>query len=287
MDGPTHGQIPLRFVSRLKREKTSPINFETNPRVERRRRLQAERRNEQLTNLWRIFLFSAIAYGLSLLVVKNGWSPISLSEIRVNGSQKIKSISIINASGLNFPKPLFSINPAQLERKLLKELPIKSIAIRRRLLPPRLEIEVKERKPIAFANRRITKGTEKGMLDELGQWMPMKMASKTSPPEKDIYVEGWVTSHRNWISIILKNQDKLGSPLRKITIKPNGEINLKTQDFEEIQLGNNGIYLREQISVLQKLSQKLPASFINQEGAILDITDPSKPEFQIPKAAFK
>ena len=64
-------------------------------------------------------------------------------------------------------------------------------------------------------------------------------------------------------------------------------MNLKTQDFEVIYLGSNGIYLKEQINVLQKLSQNMPESFINQQGTILDITDPSRPEFQIPKSRFK
>ncbi len=274
-------------MSRLKSNKSSSINLETNPRVARRRKLQLERRNEQITNLWRIFIFSTITSGLGLLVFKNGRSPINIAEIEVNGSSKIQAISIVDASGWNFPKPLFSINPEALKDKLIKELPLQSISIRRRLIPPRLEIEVKERKPIAFADKRIPEGREKGMLDESGQWMPMKMASQTTPPEKDIYVEGWMASHRNWISFILKNQEKLGSPLKKIIINPNGEINLKTQDFEVIYLGSNGIYLKEQINVLQKLSQNMPESFINQQGTILDITDPSRPEFQIPKSRFK
>ena len=117
----------------------------------------------------------------------------------------------------------------------MKELPLKSLSIRRRLIPPNIEIIVQERKPIAFAEKRVSQGEEKGMVDKDGHWIPIRMASKTASPTTDIYVEGWMPSHRDWISIILKNQEKIGSPLKRIIVKPNGEINLKTEDFEMIQ----------------------------------------------------
>ncbi len=287
MDESTNGKSSLRSVSRLNsnKRKSSPIG--TNPREARRRELHLQRRNEQLTNLWRSLLFSSITYSLGFLVIKNGWSSINVAQIHVNGSSTIKSISIVDASGLNFPKPLFSINPKQLEASLIEELPLKNVSIRRRLIPPRLEIEVIERKPIAFADRRGPKGKEKGMIDKNGYWMPIRMATKTNPPTKDIYVEGWMPSHQSWISIILKNQEKLGSPLKKIIISPNGEIILKTKDFEMIYLGSTSNYIKEQIRALYKLSNNLPENFLKQTGTILDIRDPSRPEFQIPKSAFQ
>ena len=30
--------------------------------------------------------------------------------------------------------------------------------------------------------------------------------TQTTPPEKEIHVEGWMLSHKNWIALILKNQ---------------------------------------------------------------------------------
>ena len=85
------------------------------------------------------------------------------------------------------------------------------------------------------------------MLDRVGQWMPIKMAANTTPPPSNLYVEGWMPSHRHWISMILHNQKKLGSPLKRIIVSPSGEISLKTIDFEVIHLGSNSIYLNEQI----------------------------------------
>ncbi len=262
--------------------KPSPsLPLEQNPRAERRRKLRLERRHQQLIQVWRVFIFSSLSYGLGILVINNGWSSIGVAQIYVIGSSKIQARSIVNASGMSFPQPLFSINPKKLETNLLKELPVKSVQIRRRLIPASLEIELKERKPIAYADRRGPSGKEKGMLDKHGNWMPLKMASKLSPPVKDIYVEGWMASHQSWISIILDNQENLGSPLEKIIVRPNGELSIKTQDFEVIHLGTNSFYITEQIKALHQLSKNLPSNFIEKAGTILDIRDPSKPELQI------
>ncbi len=283
MDGSTHGKGTLRFVKNSSKDKKSSSRpFKKNHRVEKRRRLRLERRNQQLILLWRFLIFSAITYLLVLLVINNGWSSIDVEQIYVKGSNKIQANTIIMASNLNLPKPLFAINPEQLEISLIKELPIMNVQIRRRLIPPRLEIELKERKPIAFANRRGAKGKEQGMLDSNGDWMPIKMANQTELPRKKIYVEGWMASHRNLISIILDNDEKLGSPLKKITVSPNGELSLETEIFESIHLGSNSFYIKEQIKALNQLSKNLPSKLINKAGTTLDIRDPSKPELQMP-----
>ena len=88
----------------------------------------------------------------------------------------------------------------------------------------------------------------------------------------------------DWIAIIFQNLEKFGSPLKRIVVNPNGEISLKTYDFELIHLGTSSSSLNEQIKALQQLSKKLPPSFIRKTGTILDLRDPSKPEFQIKEA---
>jgi len=287
VDESTYGESPLRSVNKTSDgNRPSRRSIETNSRVEKRRKLRIEHRNEQITQFWRVFIFSSITYGLGALVITNGWSLIHTAQIQVKGSPKINANSIVIASGLIFPKPLFEINPRQLKTNLLKELPIRSIQMERRLIPPRLEIEITARKPIAFADRRGLEGKEKGMLDKKGYWMPIKMANKTELPKKDVYVEGWRATHRDWISIILNNQEKIGSKLKRIIVSPNGELSLQTKSFEVVQLGASSFYIKEQIKALYQLNNNLPASFVNKKGTILDIRDPSKPELQIKNNGF-
>ncbi len=282
MDGSTNGESSLRFVKRLNNNQISSSKaLGKNPREEKRRQLLLERRSQKLIQLWRTIFFILATYGLGFLVVNNGWREIDIEQIHIKGSEKLKPSSIANISGINFPKPLLLIDPKEFERNILNELPIKSISIRRRLIPPRIEIEIQERNAIAFADKIIQTGKEKGMIDEDGGWIPISMRKYINEPSQDFYVEGWMASHQNWISIIIRNKEKLGSTLKGIVINQNGEINLKTSDFELIQLGNNSSSLKRQIKALQKLSQNLPKRFVSKKGTILDIRDPSKPEFQI------
>ncbi len=262
------------------------VNFNKKPPnrpksiTEKKRRLLIRPKAERLIEIWRIVCFSSISFSLGFLFINNGWTPIKEERIHVKGSPKLGSQSILEASGLTFPKPLLSINPTQLQNNLINELPIKAVSIRRLLLPPGLQIETLERKPIAFANRRGPNGQEKGMLDINGYWMPLRVANKTKPPKKSILVEGWMSSHRKSISKILKNRFQLGSPLKKITLNPNGELNLQTNQFSVINLGINPVELNKQIKVIRHLSKRLPSRFRDQIGTIIDLRDPSKPELQ-------
>ena len=284
MDESTHGEGSLRSVNKSSHNKPSSLSpLATNPRIEKRRRIHLKQRNKQFIQLWRTFIFSSITYGLGVLVINNGWGSIDVAQMHVKGSSRINTNTILFNSGVEFPRPLFTINPKQLEINLLNSLPVKNVQIRRRLIPPSLEIEVTERKPIVFADRRGPKGKEEGMLDKNGYWMPITMANLIEAPEKDVYVEGWMDKHRNWVSIILENKKELGSPLKRIIVSPNGEMSLTTEDFDLIRLGSNSFNFREQIKALNQLSKNLPVGFVNQTGSILDIKDPSKPELQLPQ----
>ncbi len=250
-------------------------------RAERRKKLRKEYNNNQLIQFWRVIVFSSLSAVTGFTFIHNGWRLIEKEHILVKGTPNLTSQSIVIASGINFPAPLLSINPEELKQNLLKKLPIKSISIRRRILPPGLEIETEERKVIAFAQRKGPKGIEKGMLDEEGGWMPLHVASQTNPPEKDLFVEGWTSINRKELAFIIKNRENLGSPLRKIILNSNGEISLQTKTFHMIYLGSNPKNLAMQLKALYQLTKKLPNSFKAYGETTVDIRDPTKPELQM------
>ncbi len=287
MDEPANGKSALRSVKGKEIKKVpSSITFKTNPRVERRRKILLERRNNQLIQIWRIFFFGSISYGLSLLIIENGWSSIDASRIKVNGALRIDGNQIIKASRIDFPKPLLEINLRTLKQSLANELPVNSVSTYRQLIPPKLHIYLTEREPVAYAQRRVANGVENGMVDKSGEWMPIRMATMASQQIPNIYIEGWMLTHQSWIAKILQEKENLGSPLRKIIISPNGEVILNTKDFETIFLGSSSYNLNKQIKALNHLSKNLPKDFLNKRPIVLDMQDPSKPEFQIKSKSF-
>ena len=253
-----------------------------NPRDARRRKLKKNNQLEHLRNLWRIIFFVTFSLVLGFIFVINSQTEISIRSIHVKGADKLNSKSIINASDLYFPRKLLRINPRELESILLKELPLKAIEVRRRIIPPGIEIELTERQPIAFASKQISiNRKEEGMVDETGYWMPLRIAKQAKKPKRPIYIQGWMPGYEKWISKILINRNNLGSSLRSIILKSNGEISLETKDFKRVLLGSKLENLEIQIKILANLDKLLPYKYSKEKNTIFDIKDPNKPELQL------
>ena len=53
----------------------------------------------------------------------------------------------------------------QLERRLMRDLPMQSVRVRRLIAPARLEVRMQPRQPVARASRRIPGGMVLGLVD--------------------------------------------------------------------------------------------------------------------------
>jgi len=160
------------------------------PNVERRRRLRQEKQRERLIQAWRLLVFAGSSTALAWVLLSSGWNLRSIDQVRVSGSDRVGPESVVEAGGLRFPLPLLSLQPGNLERRLMDELPVQSVSIHRRLLPPGLEIKLLDRRPIAAATRNAAGGIERGMVDREGFWMPMTAALAEETPESDVRVQG-------------------------------------------------------------------------------------------------
>ena len=251
------------------------------PGVERRRRLREERRRERLIQTWRTLLFGGVSTGLIWVLLTSGWSLRSQQQLTVRGSDRLGSDAVVKAAGLRFPRPLITLEPGRLERRLLAELPVESVSVQRRLVPPGLEIELKDRRPIASASRMGSRGIEQGMVDVEGHWMPLTVARQGEAPSSAVRVEGWIPSRRRMIATVLEQRDQLGSPLQVIQIAPDGDLSLRTQTLGLVRLGSNEGLLDQQLVTIALLSSSLPATLRGQASSGIDLSDPSKPELQL------
>ena len=251
------------------------------PGVERRRRLREERRRERLIQTWRTLLFGGVSTGLIWVLLTSGWSLRSQQQLRVRGSDRLGSDAVVKAAGLRFPRPLITLEPGRLERRLLAELPVESVSVQRRLVPPSLEVRLKDRRPIAAASRMGSRGMEQGMVDVEGHWMPLTVARQGEAPSSAVIVEGWIPSRRRMIARVLEQRDQLGSPLQVIQIAPDGDLSLRTENLGLVRLGSNERLLNQQLVTIALLSSSLPANLRGQASSGIDLSDPSKPELQL------
>ena len=251
------------------------------PGVERRRRLRLERRQERLIQLWRLVFFLLTATGLSWLLLTLGWNLRSASQIQISGSQRMDENVVVKAAGLSFPQSLLSLEPGEIESKLMQELPVQEVSVQRRLLPPGLDIQLVERRPIAAASRMGPKGIERGMVDREAQWMPMDMAKRGEKPASAVKVEGWISNLRAVIARILQQRDLLGRPLKTILVKPAGDVSLRIETLGLINLGANEALLEQQFKTIAQLTQSLPPILRGTSNEGLDLSDPSQPELKL------
>jgi len=251
------------------------------PGVERRRRLREERRRERLIQSWRILLYGGASTGLIWVLLSTGWSLRSQQQLTVRGSDRLGTDAVVKAAGLRFPRPLITLEPGRLERRLLAELPVESVSVQRRLVPPGLEVKLKDRQPIAAASRMGARGLEQGMVDRQGHWMPLTVARQGEAPSSAVRVEGWIPSRRRMIATVLEQRDQLGSPLQVIKIAPDGDLSLRTQTLGLVRLGSNERLLDQQLLTIALLSSSLPETLRGKASSGIDLSDPSKPELQL------
>ena len=188
---------------------------------------------------------------------------------------------VVKAAGLSFPQSLLSLEPGEIEAKLMQELPVQEVSVQRHLLPPGLDIQLVERRPVAAATRMGPRGIERGMVDGEAHWMPINMAKQGEKPSSAVKVEGWISNRRAVIARILQQRDLLGRPLKTIQVEPAGGVSLRIETLGLVYLGANDALLDEQFITIAQLNQSLPPNLRGASNEGLDLSDPSQPELKL------
>ena len=235
---------------------------------------------EKIIQIWQIVFFLTISGNLFYVLANNGLDQINYQQIQITGGKYIDKDKVIKASEIKLPKPLLTINPRILESKLIKNLPIKDVSIKRKLFPNSLEINIKERNPVAYAERNTENGVQEGMIDKEGYWIAKELSNINQIESESIRVTGWMKLHRYSIKNLLKNKSRFATPIRQISFDQNGDISLITKDSTEILLGTNLDLLESQIKALSSISKNLPLELENKVISI-DLRNSSQPELQI------
>ena len=252
------------------------------PQRARRRELRQRKRRELAVQTWRVVICLLLGSGLGWLLLRHGWSMDSIDNIVISGDTGLRAEQVVQAGQLSFPQPLFEVSPAELERQLLRELPVQSASIERRLHPARLEVHLLRQTPVARATRQQAGLRERGMVDADGRWIPLSANSSMPMPLSAITVHGWRLSQRLAIAKLLKDRDRFQGKLQTITVHPDGGISLRTSNTGRIDLGQDRGRLNEQIDAIVQLRRTLPPQLLKPNQGYLDLRNPDRPELQLP-----
>ena len=144
---------------------------------------------------------------------------------------------------------------------------------------------MRTRNPVARATRRIPGGIALGLVDSEGHWIEPDPSVSLPPPTTQVVIDGWSRTRRDAIATLLSEQSLLDNNLELIVLRSDGAIQLRCGQLGEIDLGRNIALLDRQIHAIEQLSLNLPKAVIAGEKALIDLSNPDRPEIQLPAKA--
>ena len=255
----------------------------SSPQRERRRALRRQKRRELLANSWRTLVLVLLSGSLGWLFLRFGWTLEDSRQVVVVDDRGRLAERVVAIGEISFPTLLLEINPVQLERRLMRDLPMQSVRVRRLIAPARLEVRMQPRQPVARASRRIPGGMVLGLVDRQGLWIQPDPSLELPPPSSNVMVDGWTEQHSGAIATLLAAQSRLSDSLRLIVLRPDGSMQLDCERLGLIELGRNSDQLAVQIAVMEQLGRSLPASLISNPENLIDLSNPERPEIELPK----
>lgn len=252
------------------------------PGAARRRELRQQRRAEQLRQLWRIAVFSALATGLGWVLLRQGWMLRDPGQLEVRGSAIVNRDQVIQTAGLRFPLSLLGLDPRQLRQRLSAGLPVERVTVTRLMLPPRLRVDLVDREAVARAERRLTNGTEQGYVDAWGNWISVSQhLGVRTRGSLGLKVVGWNDRHRQELRTVLAARDQLGPSLQVIRFEPDGSLWLETASLGRLRLGPGDERLGRRLEVAAHLQRTLPTQLGGGRPQQIDLSDPEQPELSM------
>ena len=267
---------PLSRVSTNNKSSQQPVSTQ----VARRRELRRQRRQTLLIQLWRFVALLLVSGGFSWILLRHGWTLRSPEALILTGGTALEANQVIEAAKLRFPQPLLQVSPRTLEQQLIKSLPVQSAHVQRQMLPARLVISLKPEIPVAKAVRQGPFGRERGLLNAEGQWIPLSDA--LPEPLTEIVVRGWNDQQRSQIAALLQQRDRFEGRLKAIVLHPDGNVSLITTALGQIDLGGEPALLNAQIETIVHLNKTLPKHLRQAHQTSLDLSNPDRPELQLP-----
>jgi cell division protein FtsQ len=255
----------------------------------RRQSLRRQRRYVIARVLWRFLALSGLTTAIFWGTTRPVWLIQDSSQINVSGNELLSDQTIQDLLPIDYPQPLLKVEPEQLAEQLHNRAPLVSVDISRQLLPPRLNVRVQERLPVAVVlpvseTSTTAKGVDflpTGLMDAEGAWMPkssfLLANGKTELP--DLRLRGLQPQYQRYWPQVYEQIRK--SPVKIYEIDWRDPSNLTLQsELGIVYLGPFTPNLEQQLATLDKM-RNLPEQLEDTEVAHIDLTNPSIPSISV------
>lgn len=274
-----------------------PVGPSPQDLAHRRAQLKAQRKIRFYKMAWRALFMAVLALGTVRLARSPIWLIRNAEQIDVKARENAR-LSEENVRALlpvPYPQSLLSVQPDELASNLTALSPIEEAAVSRRLIPPGLRVDVKERRPVAITLPNIEQPLEAipeepapfkepGMIDAEGYWMPRNSFAELGAiaPPPTLTVKGMQTSQiDSWRSLY---QQLSRSPVVITGLDWSQPSNLTLHtELGIVHIGPYSQNFAMQLAALDKM--RLVGDQINPEKvAFIDLKDPEKPVISILQA---
>jgi cell division protein FtsQ len=266
--------------------------------AQRRRKLRRQRRVRVIHLIWQTLAVGSLAGGLGWLAIQPMWVLKNYQDIEVEGNHLLSSEAVKLQTGLLYPRSLWRIQPSQITESLLKKQPIIADAVvSRRLFPPGLVIQVREKIPVAIAmlssanafdqDPNHSSGSsevpkmKQGLLDIEGNWIPLDKYITMNPNAKmpTLKVTGSPQQYAPFWSSLYQAVSQSQIAITEIDYQDPSNLILKTE-LGLVYLGAPTPRLEEQIKILAQM-RYLPNKVDPNQMEYIDLKNPDLPLVQM------
>ncbi|MEB3269311.1 MAG: FtsQ-type POTRA domain-containing protein [Leptolyngbya sp.] len=249
--------------------------------ADRRRQLRRQRRYRNLQTLWRVTAVTGLTVAACWGVSQPFWLLRGPAQIWVEGNELLADDTVQSLVPLAYPQSVLAVDPDAIATQLQSQTPIAAATVSRHLFPPRLEVTVTERQPVAVTQPRNATNQPPGLLDPLGHWLPQESFTAVDPdwPLPTLTIMGYDPTYASqWPSLYATLQ---ASPVPVTAVNWQDPNNLVlTTELGKVHIGAYNVHqLPQQLATLAQLRPLLTGDAI-PAMAYLDLSDPENPLLQ-------
>lgn len=266
--------------------------------ADRRRYLRRHRRVRAIQGLWRTVVVMGLAGGAIWVIKSPIWIIQSADQVVIQGNELLSSERVRSFLGIDYPKPLWAVQPEAIAQNLEISGPIAQATVTRHLSPPSIVVDIEERRPVAAAQGYIpdpnapdaelsTNGT--GLLDATGAWIPMEDYARLNPSLQmpSLVVLGMRGGDRaQWVEIYnqlthYQQNTPNAVQITELDWRSPSNLILKTE-LGSIHMGvyQSNQHLAEQLQALTQMRQ-LPKTLNGRQVDYIDLRRPGDPILQM------
>ena len=229
-----------------------------------------QRRSVRLS-LWRSCFTIGCTLALGLAATVPSSQIKTKKQINVDGETLVSEKKIRQALNFTYPQFIWSVNGMDLAHKIESIPSVKAVKVNKQIIPPRINILVREKAPVALA----TSQGKVGFLNSEGEWIEQQFYDNinTKSPLPELKVINYKVQFKQpWVKIYQLISLYPELKISEVHWQASGSVSLETK-IGQIFLGSESSRLSQQFKIISQL-KNLPERIEQSEIAYIDLSNP-------------